>query len=120
MFEWLRFWRRTTRQPRGKSLPSSSAHSPPPGNAAAPPSDRRPVSPEPEPVLVRGDAWMNTAVDPHKRLPQPEVPASNGVPALVERLRHKEPTVRQAAAQELGQLGPVACEAIAALLAAAC
>jgi HEAT repeat protein len=103
---------------KSASPPTTSAE--PFASVADPPRERDRVKLEPEPVLVRGDVWKNTAADPRGSLPQPEIQPASELSYLIQRLRHKEPTVRMPTAEVLGQLGPKAREAIPAILLAAC
>lgn len=118
MFRWLRFWdrRRTPRENEsGPPRDATPRQAPPPRPHV--PADAPTLSPEHEALLraledpspeVRGGA-----VEALARAGAPVVPA------LGERLAHEEAFVRRAAALALGDIGPDAAPALAALVRAA-
>jgi HEAT repeat protein len=119
MWDWVFFWKRTNKPPQ-----EPSSGTPPPNpeleKAADLPVERNTGNPEEIPALVRGTSWKKTAAEPHEIQPQAEGQAVLGVPALVQRLGHREATVRRSTAEVLARLGSKARAAIPALLVAAC
>jgi HEAT repeat protein len=109
MFDWLRFWNRRRNPPKGEE--------PRPAPPPPPVPDAPPVAPEHEPLLRALDD-----PSPEARYRAAEELARVGapvVPALAGRLGHSAAHVRQAAALALGEIGPDAAPALAALVRAA-
>jgi HEAT repeat protein len=120
MWDWLFFWKRSGKPPQEQSATPPAASTEPLQTGTGLPPEPNTRNPEQAPVVVRGKAWKNTTADPQGSLPQPETQPALGIPDLIQRLRHKESTVRRSGAEVLGGLGARAREAIPALLIAAC
>src|SRR5271157_4633124 len=118
MLRWLRFWDRRRNPPEGESRPSQAAK---PQQAPSPPP---PLPDAPFPVSPEHEALLRALEDPSPEARGWAVEAlvrvgAPVVPALAERLRHREVYVRQAAVVALGDIGPDSAPALTALVAAA-
>lgn len=120
MWEWLFFWKRSNQPPQDPSAIPPEASAEPGTTATGPLHEKGTGNHEESPVVVRGRTWKNTGADPQGSPPQSAIQPALNIPDLIQRLRHKESTVRRSGAEVLGRLGPKAREAIPALLNAAC